>query len=273
MNFRIIKTKEPIFKEMKMKYQVIFDDFKNYLLISKLEKSMREEVINTKKGKNVEYPRFLIFSLILYKEIFDDDSMDLNINIINKKLQKIKCLEGFDDFNKLARHKHFYSSTIFSFNEYTMFKNQETTDNVDLNCTYINYDIVKKARRKGKLVHTNQGLQYPRNLAESLEAKIRSNWTCEINSLHTTFINAVNENPYVEAHHLLPMAAQRDFEYTVDFADNIVSLCPNCHRKIHHGQKEIVQKMIEFLYEKRQKSYKQYAIPLDLATLLRYYNI
>lgn len=32
---------------------------------------------------------------------------------------------------------------------------------------------------------------------------------------------------------LIPMQHQCDFEYTIDFADNIIPLCPTCHRRIH----------------------------------------
>lgn len=81
-------------------------------------------------------------------------------------------------------------------------------------------------------------LTYPRKKEESLEAKRRSNWQCELNSNHITFISNANKKPYMEAHHLIPMSAQDYFDYTLDFADNIVCLCPNCHRKIHHATDE-----------------------------------
>lgn len=44
-----------------------------------------------------------------------------------------------------------------------------------------------------------------------------------------------NKKPYMEAHHLIQMSAQDNFYSTLEFADNIVCLCPNCHRKIHRA--------------------------------------
>ena len=33
--------------------------------------------------------------------------------------------------------------------------------------------------------------------------------------------------------HFIPMQHQCDFEYTIDLQDNIIPLCPTCHRRIY----------------------------------------
>lgn len=38
---------------------------------------------------------------------------------------------------------------------------------------------------------------------------------------------------YVEAHHLVPMQYQEQFENSLDIHANIVSICLVCHKKIH----------------------------------------
>ena len=45
-----------------------------------------------------------------------------------------------------------------------------------------------------------------------------------------------NNKPYMEPHHLIPMAYQDNFDFSLDIEENIVCLCSNCHNKIHYGQ-------------------------------------
>lgn len=106
-----------------------------------------------------------------------------------------------------------------------------------------------------------------------MKAKMNSNWECEISKSHKTFINEQLYKPYVEGHHLIPIFAQDQFEYTIDFADNIVTLCPNCHRKIHYGLQEDKYEMIQLLYERRKDIYPKYGIEITLKELLSFYNV
>lgn len=112
---------------------------------------------------------------------------------------------------------------------------------------------------------------YDRNLNESQQAKINADWTCEYNKNHKTFISGVNNKPYVEAHHLIPMVAQIDFENTIDFADNIVALCPTCHRNIHYGTKKEKEKMLDFFFQNRKSRYSKYGIEITISDLKGYY--
>ncbi|CAM3364746.1 hypothetical protein CBF31_08890 [Vagococcus fessus] len=69
------------------------------------------------------------------------------------------------------------------------------------------------------------------------------------------------------------MSAQDDFENTIDFADNIISLCPNCHRKIHYADKETRRDLIKKLFLNREEIYSKYEITITLNKLFEYYNI
>ncbi len=70
-----------------------------------------------------------------------------------------------------------------------------------------------------------------------LEAKKRDNFLCSINNEHKTFISkCIN---YVEGHHVVPMFQQKNYNFKLDDVDNIVSLCPNCHREIHSADNKI----------------------------------
>lgn len=272
MSFRIINKDDKKYKELKIKYQEVLLDFKNFLLLEKISSSDSLNLNNPIKGKPTEYPRFLIFSLVLYSEIFQDDHVDLNINEINSKLKRLKDFDGFEEFNVLKNHSRFYQSTILKFGEYVRLKNLEIEEVINSKYIHVSKGLLNEPMQRIEPIETFYGKQYLRNQTESIEAKNRSNWACEIDSRHETFISFSNQKPYVESHHLLPMAAQDDYKYTIDFADNIVALCPNCHRKIHLSSKEKIHAMVELLFVKRRKLYINYGITLDLNTLLKYYG-
>jgi 5-methylcytosine-specific restriction protein A len=37
----------------------------------------------------------------------------------------------------------------------------------------------------------------------------------------------------MKAHHMIPMEYQDYFTYSIDVPENVISLCPNCHRKAY----------------------------------------
>ncbi|MFC7087509.1 HNH endonuclease [Mammaliicoccus vitulinus] len=79
--------------------------------------------------------------------------------------------------------------------------------------------------------------------------------------------------PHVEAHHLIPMAAQGLYENSIDFSGNIISLCPTCHRRIHHSIDEDKKQMLKYFYEKRRNIYKSMDIDISLKELYKMYGI
>lgn len=62
----------------------------------------------------------------------------------------------------------------------------------------------------------------------------KTNYKCELDNSHQTFIYKGIQ--FMEGHHLIPMEYQHLFINSLDVVSNIISLCPNCHRKIHYGE-------------------------------------
>ena len=62
----------------------------------------------------------------------------------------------------------------------------------------------------------------------------KTNYKCELDNSHQTFIYKGVQ--FMEGHHLIPMEYQHLFTNSLDVVSNIISLCPNCHRKIHYGE-------------------------------------
>lgn len=94
-----------------------------------------------------------------------------------------------------------------------------------------------------------------------------ANYTCEIDRTHKTFIAESTKFPFMEAHHFIPIKFQNHFEIPLDNFYNIISLCPNCHRGIHHGVIDYKYEMISNLYNKR-KEIQNYS----LESIAEYYN-
>ena len=92
---------------------------------------------------------------------------------------------------------------------------------------------------------------------------MRAGYQCEINSEHTSF-TTVNGRQYVESHHIIPLKYQDQFNFNLDTVDNLIALCPNCHKAIHYGSrrtKEMLLKQIHNIrpiteYEKLLNFYK-----------------
>ena len=112
---------------------------------------------------------------------------------------------------------------------------------------------------------------YKRNRERAINALNHAQFKCEINFQHPTFIRKIDNIPYTEAHHLIPMAFQDDFDYSIDIEENIVSLCSNCHNEIHYGINSKV--LITQLYKQRKNLLKSKGINITLEKLLSYYNL
>lgn len=104
-----------------------------------------------------------------------------------------------------------------------------------------------------------------------------ANYLCEFDKAHKTFISKRTGKNFVEGHHLVPVSYQIDIwdKYSVnaDCVENIISLCPNCHRAIHYGNNETKRNMIGQLFSLRQKEFKKLGLNLTLEELKKMYGV
>ncbi len=77
-----------------------------------------------------------------------------------------------------------------------------------------------------KIVTTN----YRRNPDVVAEVLVLAGGVCHQCKQRAPFTKASTGEPYLEVHHRTPLANDGD-----DTVDNAIALCPNCHRKTHHG--------------------------------------
>lgn len=106
----------------------------------------------------------------------------------------------------------------------------------------------------------------------SRKALVEFGNVCAYDSSHTTFHSPTLGGNYVEMHHIIPISKQDDFEYSIDLPANIVPLCPNCHRQIHHSGIDIRNEMLTKLYTgERVERLKERGLILELVALQDYY--
>lgn len=100
-------------------------------------------------------------------------------------------------------------------------------------------DIIKNAEKYSQLnlnkcYNTNSSI-YKRNPYISEYAKIRARGICQLCGNEAPFRDKQNK-PYLESHHIIWLS-----KGGYDSIENIVALCPNCHKKMHivNNQKDI----------------------------------
>lgn len=95
---------------------------------------------------------------------------------------------------------------------------------------------------------------------------------CENNPSHETFKSAVTSEQFVEAHHLIPMEFQDEYEASIDVPENIISLCPNCHRAFHNSIDKTKTELVKKFFKARKKALFEREIEIDENKLLEYYK-
>lgn len=133
-----------------------------------------------------------------------------------------------------------------------------------------NIKIEPKKRLSPRI--SERGKIWPRDPGISKKAIIEANFLCEYDSSHKSFTSESSKRQYMEAHHLIPLNFQDEFENSLDVIGNIVSLCPNCHRKIHYGIFKEKEQLIEKLYLDRKDILNKFGIEITLEELKKKYK-
>lgn len=71
---------------------------------------------------------------------------------------------------------------------------------------------------------------FKRNPAVVAAALLRAQGTCEKCRAQAPFLRASSQEPYLEVHHKVRLT-----DGGIDHPDNVLALCPNCHREAHFG--------------------------------------
>ncbi len=127
--------------------------------------------------------------------------------------------------------------------------------------------IPKKNKRE-----TSTNSSWVRDANISYTALDNANFKCENDENHVTFISDKTGNQFVEAHHLIPMEFQGEFEVSIDVPENIISLCPNCHRAFHNSEKGYKESLISKFYDSRKYLLRKRSLIIEKDKLYQYYK-
>jgi predicted HNH restriction endonuclease len=92
---------------------------------------------------------------------------------------------------------------------------------------------------------------YARDRNVALKRMKLSGFACEYDPKHKLFISRFSANPYLEAHHLIPMGLQKEFKKSLDTIHNVFCLCPHCHRAVHYANEPLARKILSTLADQR----------------------
>lgn len=159
------------------------------------------------------------------------------------------------------------------------------SDIVDI-CNIIDEDLFQESIQQSSAPKTPKGRlkpkdkksygssgKYLRNASVSFEALENAGFECEYDSNHETFISAKTGHQFVEAHHLVPMEFQKVFEFSIDVPENIISLCPTCHRRFHYADAEKKSEIVRKFYDLRRDALaNERGVVLSKEELLAYYQ-
>lgn len=211
--------------------------------------------------KNIKHLKLFPFR-ILFKLLLDNKS--LKSNFISTKLVHIKYENDLLEYEKSKD-----LNAIMAFNEksskFLKFNTWVINSLVDLNIlvlrnkvlsihsdVYEHIEALYNNTSFNDMFFHNTSSEVDEKIADKRvkrdhslihEAKKRDKYSCIINKEHITFIS--KENNYVEGHHIIPMFQQKNYSFKLDDINNIVSLCPTCHREIHSAddKTEILKKL------------------------------
>lgn len=106
----------------------------------------------------------------------------------------------------------------------------------------------------------------------------RARYMCAVDAEHITF--TTNKGvPYMEGHHLIPCTYTNarhywaSFQRNIDSPDNIICLCPTCHRKIHYASAEEKRQMLAQLYNTYQERLFAVGVQISLEDLYKLYGV
>lgn len=188
----------------------------------------------------------ILFQSIIENEQYIRDFIDVKAYPFFKKEKQDKPKDGWDN----AKNR----MIILSCNEAEAQEKKTILIQMVEKMKYeLGYDSEYKPSVKPparKISSTSE--QYERDTHEEKYTKERAGYMCEVNEAHKTFVMD-DGNRYMEAHHLIPLHHQDKFaEVSIDVSENMICVCPNCHKMLHHQKISERTRILSDIFDKRK---------------------
>lgn len=239
-------------------------------LNQKLVKDFTDK-INIYFHKDVS-PQNIVYAISIFKNI--DPSFNVSESNVDEDYRKL--WHAYIEKEKISELKKLYVS--FKKGEYIL-DAEEIVSNDDadnelkevINSEFEKYEFTFyedkiKVPYKTEL---NYGKKSYRDSKVSYNALRLASFCCEFSKNHISFKRKKTNVMYTEAHHLIPLKYQKYFNVNLDVEANIVSLCSECHNRLHYGEYFI--DILEKLYNERKERLKKCGIEITFEELLKMY--
>lgn len=152
----------------------------------------------------------------------------------------------------------------------------EEIDNI--NEESINVNQAKNAHLKNpQKVSISKKFKMSKNPIIGKIAIMQSDYQCQVDQAHSSFISKRNKKRYMEAHHIIPVRLTEEIwiqkRINIDCIENIVSLCPNCHKAIHLGEEEEVKQLLHKLHKTKETEWESINLNVSIEELWKYYRL
>jgi len=229
--------------------------------------------IATKDIKLQIFPFRILFKLLLLEKerglskkfikeqlVYIRERDDLALYMKTKDIEKIKRDKEYDKFYTWMINSLVNIEILSKKGDY-YFIAEDLLEEVEVLYEHISFDALffQDETLLCQLDTKVAQQRYKRDARLISEAKERDGFSCVISKEHKTFFSK-GQN-YVEGHHVIPMFQQKNYTFSLDDIDNIISLCPSCHREIHlsDDKKDILSRV----YEKSKAYMQKNQVSLD----------
>jgi hypothetical protein len=211
--------------------------------------------------------KFIPSSIAVFEPINSSEMKDIwedfaGFNLVQQRLDE----DYYQDFGRLLMEKQLkFVDKNESEEEY-----QESIEMAELDDS--SSEVIDEPADPLGITISGQSQKWIRNSITSKKAVVLADYKCEYDPNHRSFTSKTTGENYVEAHHLIPIEFQGEFVRSLDVEANIISLCPLCHKAVHHASLKEKEPIIIALYEKRKDRLNKCEIGIEIKTLLTYYK-
>jgi hypothetical protein len=91
---------------------------------------------------------------------------------------------------------------------------------------------------------TSSSTTFQRSLQLADRVRALNDYQCAVGDASCVGFTGRDGKPYVEVHHVIPMAMQSQSEINLDRVSNMAPLCPKCHTCLHRGGAEDAERVL-----------------------------
>ena len=208
-----------------------------------------------------------------------NEEFEEDIKAFTQMLVEVELYIGknrsFEDFYREILNNSFYQALI---HDQSIFK--EVDDNDETYVYQIEEEMAESpaeeiieepTQRKDPVINRGGQENWTRDSKIAAIALKKTNFLCEVDPTHQTFTSRKTGKSYMEAHHLIPMGRQGEFDYSLDKIANIKCICPNCHRLLHHGTDSERNQVLEILYQQSISNLRRVNLSIAFDELKTFY--